>query len=239
MLKEKKKLRIYLIALAVVLLVIIALIVWHGGRAEPEPLPAVTPRPTQQVVVRERPVEKIVEKLVEVEKEVSAEEIRGGLSDMGVLLTEEYYFTDVVRFSSIKKLFSIELGITESSYLASYDGVVTAGVDFTGVTVSRDEASGVVTVTLPAAQIMNVDVDPESFRLYSEKTGLGNPLSMEDFNASLVELEQSAREKALARGILTRADETARQIVKNFVSGLVDPARWTVRIETKSGKGGA
>ncbi len=232
MLKEKKKLRIYLIALIVVVLVIIALILWHGGRSKSEPLPAVTPRPTQQVVVRERPVEKIVEKLVEVEKEISVEEIRSGLNDMGVLLTESYYFTDVVRFSSIKKLFSIELGITESSYLASYDGVVTAGVDFTRITVRRDETAGVVTVSLPAAQIVNVDVDPESFQLYSEKTGLGNPVSMSDFNASLVELEQSAREKALERGILDRADETARQIVKNFVSGLVDPARWTIHFET-------
>ena len=101
MLKEKKKL-IYWIALGVVLLAVVILILWHGGRSKaPEPLAAVTPRPTQQVVIRERPVEK----LVEVEKEVTVEEIRAGLNDMGVLLTEEYYFTDVVRFSSIKKLF--------------------------------------------------------------------------------------------------------------------------------------
>ena len=162
------------------------------------------------------------------EKEVTVEEIAAGLNDMGVLLTEEYCFTDVVRFSSIKKFFSIELGITESSFLASYDGVVTAGVDFGDVRVERDEAQKLITVTLPAAQIMNVDIDPESFQLYSEKTGLGNPLSMADFNASLVELEQAARDKALARGILDRADENARRIIRNFVAGLVDTARWGI-----------
>ena len=229
MLKEKQKLRIYLIALAVVLLAVIALVIWHGGRSKPPETPAaVTPRPTQQVVVRERPVEK----LIEVEKEVTVEEIRAGLNDMGVLLTEEYYFTDVVRFSSIKKLFSIELGITESSYLASYDGVVTAGVDFTKLTLRRDDGMMLITVTMPAPQIVNVDIDPESFQLYSEKTGLGNPISMADFNTSLVELEQSAREKALERGLLERARDNARSIVTNFIAGLVDTTQYNIRFET-------
>ena len=231
MLKEKQKLRLYLIALAVVLLVIIALVVWHGGRSKaPEALPAVTPRPTQQVIVRERPVEK----LIEVEKEVAVDEIRSGLNDMGVLLTEEYFFTDVVRFSSIKTLFSIELGITESSYLASYDGVVRAGVDFTEVSLRRDDATGLITVTMPAAEIVGVDIDPQSFQLYSEKTGLGNPISMADFNTSLVELEQTARDEALERGLLERARDNARQIVRNFIAGLVDTTRYTIRFETAS-----
>ncbi len=229
MLKEKTKLRIYLIALCVVLLAVLILVIWHGGRSRaPEPLSAVTPRPTQQVVVRERPVEK----LVEVEKEVTVEEIRSGLNDMGFLLTEEYFFTDVVRFSSIKKLFSIELGITESSYLASYDGVVSAGVDFGSILVRRDEQQGILTIELPAAQIHSVDIDPQSFQLYSEKTGLGNPVSAADFNSSLVELEMSVREKALERGLLEHADENARRIVRNFVAGLVDTTRWGIRFET-------
>ena len=137
-----------------------------------------------------------------------------------------------MRFSSIKKLFSIELGITESSYLASYDGVVSAGVDFSAIRLRRDEERGVITVELPAAQIRSVDIDPQSFQLYSEKTGLGNPVSAADFNSSLVELEASAREKALERGLLDKADENARRIIRNFIAGLVDTTRWSVRFET-------
>lgn len=228
MLKEKKKLRIYLIALAVVLLAAVVLVIcFVSASAKKEAPPAVTPRPTQPVLVRERPVEK----LVTVEKEISLEEIRSGLNDMGTLLTAEYYFTQVIDFSSVKTLFSIELGITETSYVASYDGVVTAGVDFNAIRLARDEEKGVVTVLMPAAQIVNVDIDPQSFRLYSEKSGLGNPLSPTDFNASVVELEQTARLKATQRGILDRANENARQIVRNFVSGLVDTTRWSIEIK--------
>ncbi len=235
MLKEKKKLGLYLAALIVVLLAVVVLIVWHGGRQTDEPLPAVTPRPTPQVVVRERPVEKLVEKIVEVEKEITVEEIRSGLNDMGVLLTAEYSFTDVVHYSSAIKLFNwVSLGITESSYLGSYDGVVTAGVDFDQIELRMDEAAGVLTVVLPQARVLNVDVDPESFTLYSEKTGLGNPVSVEEFNRSVVELEQSAREKALAHGLLDKAAENARLIIRSFIAGLIDPARCTVRFETAS-----
>lgn len=227
MVKEKKKLWIYLIALAVVVLLICGLILWRvlSAPAAQDAPAAVAPRPTPEVRIRER----LVDKLIEVEKEVGAEEIASGLNDMGVLVTEEYYFTDVVHFSSIKKLFSLELGITASSFLASYDGVVTAGVDFTRIGIEKDDDAGVITVTMPGAAVLNVDIDPDSFRLYEEKSGLGNPISAADFNSSLVELERSAEEKAIERGVLDHADENARVLIRNFVAALVEEGRYTVR----------
>ena len=227
MVKEKKKLWIYLIALAVVVLLICGLILWRvlSAPAAQDAPAAVAPRPTPEVRIRER----LVDKLIEVEKEVGAEGIASGLNDMGVLVTEEYYFTDVVHFSSIKKLFSLELGITASSFLASYDGVVTAGVDFTRIGIEKDDDAGVITVTMPGAAVLNVDIDPDSFRLYEEKSGLGNPISAADFNSSLVELERSAEEKAIERGVLDHADENARVLIRNFIAALVEEGRYTVR----------
>ena len=224
MVAEKKKTRLYLVLIALVVALIAGLIVWHSARRPETALPAVTPRPTPEVIVHETEVEKIVE----VEKEITVDTIEAGLRDIGVLVTQEYFFTDVISFSSVKKLFNVEVGFTESSYLASYDGVVTAGIDFGAVQVEKDDAAGVVRVTLPAAQVLNVDVDPESFELYSEKTGFANPLSVEDFNNSIVTLENSVRDKAVAKGLLTKADENARTVVKNFIAGLVDSSRYTV-----------
>ena len=224
MTEEKTKIRVYIALLCLVAVLIVGLIVLRGGK-RPEPqLPAVTPRPTAEVVIREREVEKIVE----VEKEISAEIIQDGLREMGTLVTEEYYFTEVVSFSSIKKLFDIELGITESSYLASYEGVVTAGIDFAAITVVKDDDENTVTVTLPRAEILSVDIDPESFELYSEKNGLGNPLSAADFNASLVELEKNAAAKAVDRGLLQKADENARAVIRNFITGMLGPGEYAI-----------
>ena len=220
--KKKTWLYIVLIALAVGLS---AWLLVRYNRARPEPaVPSVTPRPTPAVIVKETEVEKIVE----VEEEITSSVIEDGLRDIGVLVTQEYYFTDVISFSSVKKLFRVEVPFTETSYLASYDGVVTAGIDFGKVSVVKDDAAGKIVVTLPPAEILNVDVDPETFELYSERTGLGNPLSVEDFNDSIVTLESNVRQKALDKGLLVKADENARAVVRNFIAGLVDTGVYSV-----------
>lgn len=228
MLKTKVE-KVYIILIAVfALAAAIILILGLSGRTAKESAPA----PTPQVTVKE--VEKLVEveKIVEVEKEITAETIEDGLQDMGVLLTEEYYFTEVVSFSSIKKFFStdIKLPFTESAYLASYSGVVTAGIDFSSVTVEKDDEAKRITVHIPKAEIQNIDIDPNSFELYSEKVGIGNPVSAEDFNNSLIELENTASEEATERGILDRADENAKTLIENFIGGLVDRGVYSLEI---------
>ena len=76
---------------------------------------------------------------------------------------------------------------------------------------------------MPKAGILSVDIDPESFVLYSERSGFGNPLSASDFNGSLVELEARAKERAAERGMVEKADENAKRIVSNYIAGFLDP----------------
>lgn len=221
---KTKKEKIYLVLILLVAAAAAGVAIF-GLRSGEIPAPVqVTPRPTAEVIIRE------VEKMVEVEKKISPEIVQSGLRDLGFLTTEEYYFTEIVSFSSIRKLFrtDIDLKFTESSYLASYDGTVTAGVDFGKIGVSMDEEARKITVILPAAEIQNVTIDPESFELHSEKQGLGNPISVEDFNTSLVALENNAREKAIARGLLPKAQENARIVIGNFVNSLLAGEGYTV-----------
>ena len=227
--KNTKRIYLILIAAAVLTTAVLAL-VWALGRDDVKsvPRPAVTSAPV-------KPTKKIVdvEKIVEVEKDISGEVIEDGLRDMGFLVTEEYFFTEVVSFSSVKKLFkTIKLGITESSYLASYDGVIAAGLDFEKIRVEKDDEAKTVTVRLPKSEVKYLDIDPESFVLYSEKEGLCNRISVTDYNDSLIELEKTAEEKALERGILKRADENAKLVVSNFVNSLIDTSAYTVRYVT-------
>lgn len=231
MVKEKQRTRLLVALIALVLVLTVALVIVHAVKKGREgvSVPAVTPRPSAEVVVREREVEK----LVTVEKEITAEILTEGVRDVGLLITDEYYFTEVVSYSSTKKLWKFDLPLTESSYLISYDGVVSAGVDLTRASVAKDEAGKRITVTLPKAEIRSVDIDPESFLLYSEKQGVGNRLSVADFNDSLVELERTARDKAIGRGLLERADENAQSIVRNYVASLCDPGEYTLVFEVK------
>ena len=212
---------------AAILGIVIFWLIRGGSQKVSEQVPV--PKPSTDSFVPAAP------KLIEIEKEISVDTVEDGLRDMGILITDEYYFTEVVSFSSVKKFFKtdIKLTFTESSYLAGYDGVITAGPDFTATRVEKDEAAKTVTVILPKSQIRNVDIDPDSFKLFSEKQGFTNPLSASDFNSSLIELENTARQKALEKGILQRADENAVAIVTNFIGNLIDMSVYHVKVVTE------
>ena len=219
--------------LLVIVALTVTLVAFHAKNAPPQSLPTATPRPTPKVVVEEKVVEKLVESVVEVVHEVTAEELSFGLSEMGQLVTAEYYFTAVASASTeLAPILGIRLGFTESSYLASYDGIITAGVDFSAIRVEKDEQWGLVTVYMPPAAILSVDVDPESFTLYSENKSIFTDLSAEDYNDSLIQLEATEREKALERGILTKADANARKLVRSFIESLLDPAKYSIQFRT-------
>ena len=84
---------------------------------------------------------------------------------------------------------------------------------------------------MPASEIQAVTIDKDTFKIYSEKDSLWNPLKLEDYNVSLVEFENAAKEKALASGILTRSDEQARSLVRQFISSLPGTAAYTVEFK--------
>lgn len=220
--------RVYLALILIVALLILTLLLFRPRAEAAEAAPALAVTEEPRVIVKE------VEKLVTVEKTVEAETIADGLREMGFLITGEYYFTDLVSFSSVKKFLKTDLVLpfTETSYLVSYDGVVSAGIDLSAARVEKDDERLRVTVHIPAASIRSTALDLDSFTLYEEKSGLGNPLSAADFNNSLRELERSAEQKAQERGLLEQAERSARTIIERFVVSLVGDTAYTLTIET-------
>ncbi len=146
---------------------------------------------------------------------VSTDTIQDGLSNMGFLVTQEYYFTQVEKYTKEKTILSF---ITSSSeFMYSYDGSVLAGVDFEKIEINKDDEGKTVTVELPKSEIMTVTIDKDTFRIYSEKDSIWNPLKLEDYNISLSEFEEAAKKKALEEGILERSDEQAKKLVMQFL----------------------
>ena len=97
----------------------------------------------------------------------SSETIRDGLANMGVLITQEYYFTQVETYTKEKNIFLIIP--SSSGFMYSYDGAVLAGVDFEKIGVQTDEDRKVVTVDLPPSEIQAVTIDRDTFRMLQKK----------------------------------------------------------------------
>ena len=157
---------------------------------------------------------------------VNTDTIQDGLANMGVLITQEYYFTQVEKYTKEKTFLKF---ITSSSeFMYSYDGAVMAGIDFEKIKIKTDEDRKIISVDMPDSEIQAVTIDKDAFKIYSEKDSLWNPLKLEDYNISLVEFENAAKEKAIASGILERSDEQARNLVREFISSLPSTGDYTV-----------
>ena len=101
---------------------------------------------------------------------VNTKTIQDGLVNMGFLVTQEYYFTQVETYSKDKNiLFVIP---TTSGFTYSYDGAVMAGVDFAGIKIETDTDRKSITVEMPASEIQAVTIDKDTFKIYSEKDSL-------------------------------------------------------------------
>ena len=160
---------------------------------------------------------------------VSTETIQDGLANMGVLVTQEYYFTQLERYTKEKTF--LKFITTSSEFMYSYDGYVLAGVDFEKIRIEKDEDQKNITITMPKSEIIAVAIDKDTFKIYSEKESLWNPLKLEDYNISLVEFENAAKERALAGGILERSDEQARNLVREFIISLPNTSEYAIEFK--------
>ena len=218
-LKQPKNI-IYLsvIGIALLLSLILSISFIAGRKAAPA---AEKPQPTATI-------EKKEDKAVVT---VNIETVEDGLKDMGTLITQEYYFEQVETYTKSKKVAWIFDSTSEIAY--SYKGTVTAGIDFTKIEMEKDEDTKTVKVTIPPSEIQNIDVDTSSFKVFSEKESLWNPIKLEDYNLSLQEFEKKAEQNALDNGILERSDKQAELLINGFIRNYSALSDYTIEMEVK------
>ena len=160
---------------------------------------------------------------------VNTEILEDGLQNMGTLITQEYYFTQVETYTKEKKV----LGFIDSSseFTYSYDGIVTAGINFEDVHIEKNDRDKTLTVKIPPSELQSVNIDKNTFKIYSESDSLWNPMGLEDYNLSLSSFEDTAKKKALESGILERSDEQAKKLVENFLMSIPSVSGYKVAFE--------
>ncbi len=167
-----------------------------------------------------------VEEIVTVDTEV----ISDGLREMGVLVTEEYFFTQVENRTSQKKW---GFFTSEASLAFSYDGTVSAGIDCNDIEIDKDDENKTITISIPKASILDVNIDHDSFKKLEESNGLWNKIDMDDYNDAIIDFKNAARKKATEKGVVEKADEGARRMIESFVNSLVKTDEYTIEYVTK------
>ena len=162
---------------------------------------------------------------------INTKTLQDGLENMGFLITQEYYFTNIERYSKEKTF--LKFITTSSEFIYSYDGTVSAGVDFSKISITKNDTNKTLFISIPNSEIKSINIDKNTFKIYSESDSLWNPLKLDDYNASLAEFENAAKSKALANGILVKSDEQAKLLIKNFVQNFPNASDYKVEFGIK------
>ncbi len=203
---------IVLIALIVACAVIITMWRQHAQyKKQLEAMQHLIDTQEPQVIIQEK------ETIVEKEAVITGATIQAGIREIGKLVTAEYYFTHVESHASNLQIVGIDLPLTQSSFIYSYDGSVLAGIDFSKITVNKDDESRVIMVTLPKPETISAAVDPDSFKLYDEKNNIFNPIKVTDVANSFADLIHSEEQKAIDGGLYGRAKDNAILMIENFL----------------------
>lgn len=99
-----------------------------------------------------------------------------------------------------------------------YSGVVRVGIDASKVSIQPSvDKEDVMIVTIPKAQVLDVDCDNDSIKKVDEKHVFSKIDSQDDvemFNEAQKDMEQTAREDA---AILTQAQDRAKKVIERYI----------------------
>ena len=161
----------------------------------------------------------------------SSRTVEFGLKNIGELATQAGYFTNVQSISDSREIFGITIPFTQKRYVYSYDGVVKAGVNFEQTSISLDERTKTLTVTIPHAEILSITVDEESFRVYDEAKNIFNTLKIGDHNQAMIAMKKEITEKATDNGILTNAESNAEMLITGFLRGTFPEESYSIEFQ--------
>lgn len=152
------------------------------------------------------------------EPRITNETVVERLRDVAKLVASEMTLRDVVIYEQKR------FGSTKRALLVA-TGRVTAGINLRGTKVDIDSAKKHLTITLPPAQIMGVEV--LNVTTYDERAGLLNPFTPDDRDLIQRRIRVQLTDAARLSGILEHADESASKALSEFFK----LEGWTVEVK--------
>lgn len=143
---------------------------------------------------------------------VDAKGLMERLEESSELTVEKSYYTGIVRFSEG----TVPL-INKNGFSMKYEAELDAGFELEDVSI--EVTDNAVVVTVPKAEILSIDIDPDSLEFYDNKTSLFKTDRKEATKKALQEAEKDAEENASRKGVLEAADKRAEVIFKGILEG--------------------
>lgn len=155
------------------------------------------------------------------DSKITSDLIQNRIEEISQLASLEYHYTRVGKYENRIDFYGWQVPMTMKRFIISYDGTIWAGVDLSRAKIKLKD-DGSVEVSLPKAQILAHEQDLDSIQIFDETKNMFNPIQITDYIEFSKEQKQGAQEEAVAKGLLTKAQKRAQDVVTQWLTDLLN-----------------
>ena len=163
-----------------------------------------------------------------------------GVTSVGELATLKCYYHNVAKAETeASGIFAKWLKTGYKKIWTEYSGIIEYGIDISQVTVSEPDKNGVVTVTMPDAQVLNVDVDEDSLGTPLTDTGFLTSVTTEEKTTTLAGAQEAMEQQAKENTeMLSQAKARAKTLIEEYIKNVGESIGEEYTVEWKDAEPG-
>lgn len=163
-----------------------------------------------------------------------------GVTSVCELATLKCYYHNVAKAETeASGIFAKWLKTGYKKIWTEYSGIIEYGIDISQVTVSEPDKNGVVTVTMPDAQVLNVDVDEDSLGTPLTDTGFLTSVTTEEKTTTLAGAQEAMEQQAKENTeILSQAKARAKTLIEEYIKNVGESIGEEYTVEWKDAEPG-
>ena len=163
-----------------------------------------------------------------------------GVTSVCELATLKCYYHNVAKAETeASGIFAKWLKTGYKKIWTEYSGIIEYGIDISQVTVSEPDKNGVVTVTMPDAQVLNVDVDEDSLGTPLTDTGFLTSVTTEEKTTTLAGAQEAMEQQAKENTeMLSQAKARAKTLIEEYIKNVDESIGEEYTVEWKDAEPG-
>lgn len=163
-----------------------------------------------------------------------------GVTSVCELATLKCYYHNVAKAETeASGIFAKWLKTGYKKIWTEYSGIIEYGIDISQVTVSEPDKNGVVTVTMPDAQVLNVDVDEDSLDTPLTDTGFLTSVTTEEKTTTLAGAQEAMEQQAKENTeMLSQAKARAKTLIEEYIKNVGESIGEEYTVEWKDAEPG-
>ncbi len=75
-----------------------------------------------------------------------------------------------------------------------------------------------IIITLPKSQILSLEIDEESLKIFDEKSSIFNQIKVEDMNNFTIDQKKKIEQEVVEKGVLAEADANMKKAITEVLN---------------------